>query len=124
MGLSVEEGEWAIVGGTGQFAMTRGVIYKRIHKQRNDGNIIELTIHGFCPVVKGPHNMGQYQGPQTGPYQGPQTMGHYQGLQAGPYQGPQTMGPYQSPAYNVSKIKVLYQYYSIPTQSKRVTIYL
>ncbi|KAI4967235.1 jacalin-related lectin 10-like [Hordeum vulgare subsp. vulgare] len=52
MGISVEEGEWAIVGGTGQFAMANGVIHKKLHEQRSDGNIIELTIHGFCPVLK------------------------------------------------------------------------
>ncbi|KAE8769856.1 32 kDa protein [Hordeum vulgare] len=52
MGISVEEGEWAIVGGTGQFAMANGVIHKKFHEQRSDGNIIELTIHGFCPVLK------------------------------------------------------------------------
>ncbi|XP_037488670.1 uncharacterized protein LOC119367178 [Triticum dicoccoides] len=51
MGISVEEGEWAIVGGTGQFAMATGVIYKKFHEQRSEGNIIELTIHGFCPMV-------------------------------------------------------------------------
>jgi hypothetical protein len=52
MGISVEEGEWAIVGGTGQFTMATGVIYKKFHEQTSDGNIIELTIHGFCPVLK------------------------------------------------------------------------
>ncbi|BAT15869.1 Os12g0144200 [Oryza sativa Japonica Group] len=48
--VSVENGEWGIVGGTGQFAMAGGVIQKRVHQRRNDGNIIEITIHGFCPV--------------------------------------------------------------------------
>jgi len=52
MGISVEHGEHAIVGGTGQFAMARGVIYKKFHEQRSDGNIIQLTIRGFFPVLK------------------------------------------------------------------------
>ena len=53
MGLDVSEGEWAIVGGTGQFCMATGVIYKKFHSQLSEGNIVELTIHGFCPVLKG-----------------------------------------------------------------------
>ncbi|RLN00131.1 uncharacterized protein C2845_PM06G11190 [Panicum miliaceum] len=52
MGISVEHGEHAIVGGTGQFAMARGVIYKKFHEQRSNGNIIQLTIRGFFPVLK------------------------------------------------------------------------
>ena len=53
MGITVEVGEWAIVGGTGQFAMASGVITKKFHEQRSDGNIIELAIHAFCPLLKG-----------------------------------------------------------------------
>ncbi|KAK3126817.1 hypothetical protein QOZ80_7AG0563270 [Eleusine coracana subsp. coracana] len=53
MGITVETGEWAIVGGTGQFAMASGVISKRFHEQRSDGNIIELNVHAFCPVLDG-----------------------------------------------------------------------
>ncbi|TVU49925.1 hypothetical protein EJB05_01269, partial [Eragrostis curvula] len=53
MGIVVERGEWAIVGGTGEFAMATGVIHKRFHQQRSDGNIMELTIQGFCPVLNG-----------------------------------------------------------------------
>lgn len=53
MGLIVEEGDWAIVGGTGQFAMATGVILKKMQEQKQYGNIIELTIHGFCPLLKG-----------------------------------------------------------------------
>ncbi|EMS67500.1 hypothetical protein TRIUR3_29786 [Triticum urartu] len=49
MGASVdEEGEWSIVGGTGEFAMARGVVTKKLHKKIDGGDIIELTIHGFC----------------------------------------------------------------------------
>ncbi|EAZ19943.1 hypothetical protein OsJ_35535 [Oryza sativa Japonica Group] len=53
MGIVVERGEWAIVGGTGQFAMANGVIFKKFHEQKQEGNIMELTIQGFCPVLKG-----------------------------------------------------------------------
>ncbi|KAF8776529.1 hypothetical protein HU200_003244 [Digitaria exilis] len=52
MGIVVERGEWAIIGGTGQFAMATGVIYKRFHVQNSDGNVMELTIKGFCPLLK------------------------------------------------------------------------
>ncbi|KAE8784431.1 hypothetical protein D1007_41983 [Hordeum vulgare] len=49
MGASVdEEGEWSIVGGTGELAMARGVITKKLHARTDGGNIIQLTIHGFC----------------------------------------------------------------------------
>lgn len=56
MGIVVETGEWAVVGGTGQFAMATGVISKRLLEQRSaaGGQIIELTIRAFCPVLKGP----------------------------------------------------------------------
>lgn len=54
MGISVDEnGEFAIVGGTGQFAMATGVISKKLHQRSNDGTIVQLTIHGFSPVLKG-----------------------------------------------------------------------
>ncbi|KAM3372369.1 hypothetical protein ACQJBY_019316 [Aegilops geniculata] len=66
MGISVEEGEWAIVGGTGQFAMATGVIYKKFHEQRSDGNIIELTVHGFCPMLKGSQSLPTKVGPWGG----------------------------------------------------------
>ncbi|VAI94004.1 unnamed protein product [Triticum turgidum subsp. durum] len=49
MGTSVEqEGAWSIVGGTGDLAMAHGVINKKLHHRTSDGDIIELTIHGFC----------------------------------------------------------------------------
>lgn len=56
MGTDVTKGEWAIVGGTGKFAMATGVIYKRFHLQTNEGNVVELTIHGFYPTLKGSRN--------------------------------------------------------------------
>ncbi|KAM3373125.1 hypothetical protein ACQJBY_019850 [Aegilops geniculata] len=66
MGISVQEGEWAIVGGTGQFAMANGVIYKKFHEQRSDGDIIELTVHAFCPVLKGSPSFLTKLGPWGG----------------------------------------------------------
>lgn len=48
MGTDVHEGQWSIVGGTGDLAMARGVIEKKLHEKTNGGDIIELTIHGFC----------------------------------------------------------------------------
>ena len=48
MGTSVHEGQWSIVGGTADLAMARGVIEKKLHEKKNGGDIIELTIHGFC----------------------------------------------------------------------------
>ncbi|KAF7034011.1 hypothetical protein CFC21_045082 [Triticum aestivum] len=48
MGATVEkEGEWAIVGGTGGFAMARGIIQRKVHEKRADGEILELTIDAF-----------------------------------------------------------------------------
>ncbi|CAN6213663.1 unnamed protein product [Urochloa humidicola] len=49
MGITVESGEWAVVGGTGAFAMAAGVISKKFYGQKKDGSIIELSIRAFCP---------------------------------------------------------------------------
>uniref|UniRef100_A0ACD5YZD5 Uncharacterized protein n=1 Tax=Avena sativa TaxID=4498 RepID=A0ACD5YZD5_AVESA len=49
MGASIdEESEWAIVGGTGEFAFARGVVDKKVHANINGGQIQELTISGIC----------------------------------------------------------------------------
>ncbi|KAM0897149.1 hypothetical protein ACQ4PT_022757 [Festuca glaucescens] len=46
MGTVVVKGEWAIVGGTGEFTLARGVIYKHDSKfVRGEGDCIELDIH-------------------------------------------------------------------------------
>ncbi|KAF2907045.1 hypothetical protein DAI22_12g066200 [Oryza sativa Japonica Group] len=66
MGIVVERGEWAIVGGTGQFAMANGVIFKKFHEQKQEGNIMELTIQGFCPVLKGSQSLVTKIGPCGG----------------------------------------------------------
>jgi hypothetical protein len=42
------DSEWAIVGGTGVFAMARGIIERKFYQQINGGEIQELTISGFC----------------------------------------------------------------------------
>ncbi|KAJ1704324.1 hypothetical protein LUZ63_004103 [Rhynchospora breviuscula] len=47
MGPVVENGEWAIVGGTGEFALARGVISKKLIQQKRHGNVMELDIHAF-----------------------------------------------------------------------------
>ncbi|KAL6851941.1 hypothetical protein ACP4OV_020126 [Aristida adscensionis] len=66
MGIPVEGGDWAIVGGTGKFAMATGVINKRVHEKTADGNIIELTIQGFCPQLKGSRCVATKVGPWGG----------------------------------------------------------
>nr|CAB3462273.1 unnamed protein product [Digitaria exilis] len=65
MGIVVERGDWAIVGGTGEFAMATGVIYKRFHVQNSDGNIMELTIKGFCPLFNNSSQVTCTQYPVT-----------------------------------------------------------
>ncbi|XP_047043751.1 dirigent protein 11-like [Lolium rigidum] len=46
MGTVVEKGEWAIVGGTGELTLARGVIYKHDSEfVRDEGDCIELDIH-------------------------------------------------------------------------------
>jgi hypothetical protein len=52
MGPVVEEGEWAIVGGTGEFCLAQGIIYKKFLEQQSNGNIIELDIHAFYSAVR------------------------------------------------------------------------
>uniref|UniRef100_A0ACD5Z2V2 Uncharacterized protein n=1 Tax=Avena sativa TaxID=4498 RepID=A0ACD5Z2V2_AVESA len=51
MGASLEEistNDWAIVGGTGVFAMARGVIERKEPEVTETGKIQELNINGFC----------------------------------------------------------------------------
>ncbi|VAI94014.1 uncharacterized protein LOC119338279 [Triticum dicoccoides] len=71
MGASVEdEGEWSIVGGTGDLAMARGVVAKRLHEKTDGGDIVELTIHGFCrmqlPILNKRGPWGGKQGSAVG----------------------------------------------------------
>ncbi|KAJ3698803.1 hypothetical protein LUZ61_002508 [Rhynchospora tenuis] len=51
MGTVVESGEWSILGGTGEFTLAEGVIYKRFVEQRSDGNIMELNIRAFYTTL-------------------------------------------------------------------------
>jgi hypothetical protein len=50
MGISVSDGDWGIVGGTGEFAMAQGVISKKLFKQIETGNIVELNIYAIYPA--------------------------------------------------------------------------
>ena len=43
-----DQGEWAIVGGTGDFAMARGVMKRKVHQKVADGEVLELTVDAFC----------------------------------------------------------------------------
>jgi len=61
MGSTVDDaGEWAIVGGTGAFAIACGTINRKVHAKIPNGEIQELTISGYCkmqlpvPVKFGP----------------------------------------------------------------------
>jgi hypothetical protein len=46
--IEEEEGEWAIVGGTGDLAMARGIVQRKTAEKRPDGETVELTIDVFC----------------------------------------------------------------------------
>ncbi|KAJ3700505.1 hypothetical protein LUZ61_004210 [Rhynchospora tenuis] len=48
MGTEVLWGDWAIVGGTGEFTLAEGVIYKRkVQGIKDTGDIMEVDIHAF-----------------------------------------------------------------------------
>ncbi|CAN6203372.1 unnamed protein product [Urochloa humidicola] len=51
MGMHDIKWDWAIVGGTGDLTMATGVIKKVLHEHTTDGNIFELTVKAFCPLV-------------------------------------------------------------------------
>uniref|UniRef100_A0A0A9FGW1 Dirigent protein n=1 Tax=Arundo donax TaxID=35708 RepID=A0A0A9FGW1_ARUDO len=60
MGPDVERGEWAIIGGTGEFTLAQGVIYKTLHEQRGEGNIMEIDIHAiYTPMERSQSNSGK-----------------------------------------------------------------
>jgi hypothetical protein len=50
MGVDVADGssEWGIIGGTGEFAMARGVIKREFDRNISGGKQQRLTIHAFC----------------------------------------------------------------------------
>jgi hypothetical protein len=61
LGATVEEeGEWAIVGGTGDFAMARGIVQRKMVEKRADGETVELTIDVFCRMKVSNHAQLQY----------------------------------------------------------------
>uniref|UniRef100_A0ACD5WTC4 Uncharacterized protein n=1 Tax=Avena sativa TaxID=4498 RepID=A0ACD5WTC4_AVESA len=65
MGASPEKSnQWAIVGGTGDFALAQGVIKITEYKITGDERVHELTIDGYChmelPPVPTPTKMGPW----------------------------------------------------------------
>ncbi|KQJ92957.1 uncharacterized protein LOC100842141 [Brachypodium distachyon] len=50
MGVDYDQDEWAIVGGTGEFAMARGIIKKYPHSTARGRVVVKLNIHGFCSM--------------------------------------------------------------------------
>jgi hypothetical protein len=54
MGPTIQgKGDWAIVGGTGVFAMARGIIERKLISQDSQQVIQKLTIDGFCRTKVG-----------------------------------------------------------------------
>jgi hypothetical protein len=52
MGSSLDKSnEWAIVGGTGSFAMAHSVIKITDYNFKTDEEIHQLTIDGYCHVT-------------------------------------------------------------------------
>lgn len=47
-----EKGEWAIVGGTGEFAMARGLITRKSRQEVDGGEILELSLETYCRTTK------------------------------------------------------------------------
>ena len=47
-----EDNEWAIVGGTGEFAMARGIINRRLYRYIYPQLTQELIIEFFCRMKK------------------------------------------------------------------------
>lgn len=47
------DGEWAIVGGTGEFAYANGIVTTKIIENMHptNGRIWELRIRAFCPCI-------------------------------------------------------------------------
>ncbi|CAL5089305.1 unnamed protein product [Urochloa decumbens] len=57
--------EWAIVGGTGDLTMATGVV-KKVIENKDNGNVWELTVKAFCPVVNGLRSTAVKIGPWGG----------------------------------------------------------
>ncbi|CAO2034563.1 unnamed protein product [Urochloa humidicola] len=50
MGVNVGDGDWGIVGGTGEFAMAQGVINRKVFQEIETGNVLELKIYAIYPA--------------------------------------------------------------------------
>jgi len=58
-----DEDVFAIVGGTGDFAMARGILTKKVHQRGDDTVIFEITVDGYCHMniqVPAPTRMGPW----------------------------------------------------------------
>uniref|UniRef100_A0ACD5ZHM1 Uncharacterized protein n=1 Tax=Avena sativa TaxID=4498 RepID=A0ACD5ZHM1_AVESA len=64
MGASIKgEGEWAIVGGTGHFAMARGVIRRTVYEAKGEYEVQELSIDAICCMkLSSPEKTGSFGG--------------------------------------------------------------
>ncbi|KAG8045410.1 hypothetical protein GUJ93_ZPchr0008g13244 [Zizania palustris] len=51
MGTIPEDGEWAILGGTGEFVAAQGVVDHKVIKEDNSERIYEITVRGFYVPV-------------------------------------------------------------------------
>ncbi|KAJ1697027.1 hypothetical protein LUZ63_005539 [Rhynchospora breviuscula] len=51
-GINVTEGEWSIVGGTGEFTNAQGTIYKSTVKTMANVDIVKITIHATYKPTK------------------------------------------------------------------------
>ncbi|KAF6983892.1 LOW QUALITY PROTEIN: hypothetical protein CFC21_001983 [Triticum aestivum] len=47
MGLTPSDGQWAISGGTGEFALAHGIIKQKVVQGNADENVKELHVHAF-----------------------------------------------------------------------------
>uniref|UniRef100_A0ACD5WG20 Uncharacterized protein n=1 Tax=Avena sativa TaxID=4498 RepID=A0ACD5WG20_AVESA len=75
--FQTEEGEFAIVGGTGEFAFAQGVVtFKKIEELKK-GNIRELNIHALCLTFPKPSvvvtKIGPWGGDGGKPFDVPET---------------------------------------------------
>lgn len=47
MGVTPSDGQWAISGGTGEFALAHGIIKQKVVQGNADENVKELHVHAF-----------------------------------------------------------------------------
>ncbi|KAL6851968.1 hypothetical protein ACP4OV_020153 [Aristida adscensionis] len=65
-GVHMDEGQWAIVGGTGQFAFASGVMTMKHIDKGTGRNVDEITLEGLCPLLKGSPTLVTKIGPWGG----------------------------------------------------------